>query len=139
MEEKLKDIANRYGILALYVFGSRAKEIAGWVRDQVVSPQSPRSDIDIGVQPALGRYLTAKERVQLSIEIEDLFGASRVDLVVLPEADPFLTLEVIRGELIYCADADAQAEYELYVMRHAADLSYFARERWRQILMKSSQ
>jgi hypothetical protein len=57
-----------------------------------------------------------------------------VDLVVLPEADPFLALDVIRGELLTCADADAQAEDELYVLRRAGDLARFARERWRLIL-----
>jgi len=136
MEKKLKAIANRYGILALYVFGSRAEEIAAWARGQVSSLQCPHSDVDIGVYPAPERYLTAKERIQLSIEIEDLLGARFVDLIVLPEADPFLALEVIRGELLFCADADIEGEYELYVLRRAADLAFYARERWQNILME---
>lgn len=58
-----------------------------------------------------------------------------MDLVILPEADPFLALDVIRGELLYCADRDAQAEQELQVLRRAADLAPYARERWEQILV----
>lgn len=134
MGDQLKALGTRYEISAVYAFGSRATEIAGCIRGQTVSPEFPESDIDIGVQPAPGRRLTAQERVRLAVELEDLLGAKRVDLVVLPEADPFLALDVVRGELLYCADADAQAEDELYVLRRAGDLARFARERWRLIL-----
>ncbi len=132
--DHLKALGTRYEISAVYAFGSRATEIARCIRGQTVSREFPESDIDIGVQPAPDRRLTAQERVRLAVELEELLGAKRVDLVVLPEADPFLALEVIRGELLYCADADAQAEEELYVLRRAGDLARFARERWRLIL-----
>ena len=137
IEAKLGAIGIRYGILALYGFGSRAAEIAGWVREQKVSSQCSDSDVDIGVHPIPGRHLNAQERVRLAIELEDLLRVNRVDLVVLTEADPFLAVDIIRGELLYCTDADAQAEYELYVLRRAADLAYYARDRWRQILTKT--
>ena len=117
-EDRLKALGARYSIVALYVFGSRTRE----------------SDVDIAVQPAVGRRLAAEERVRLAQEFEDLLGAERIDLIVLPEADPFLALDVVRGELLYCADPDAQAEEELYVLRRAADLAPYAQERWRLIL-----
>jgi len=132
--DRLKALGTRYEISAVYAFGSRATEIARCIRGQTVSPEFPESDIDIGVQPAPGRRLTAQERVRLAVELEELLGAKRVDLVVLPEADPFLALDVIRGELLTCADADAQAEEELYVLRRAGDLARFAHERWRLLL-----
>ncbi len=134
IQEQLKAISARYNLVAAYVFGSRAPEIASRMRGEPVSPQCPESDVDIGVQPAPGRRLTAQERVRLSIELEDLLGVNRVDIVILPEADPFLALEIIRGELLFCTDADAQAEDELYVLRRAGDLAPYARERWQQIL-----
>jgi predicted nucleotidyltransferase len=132
--EQLKEISARYHIGAVYAFGSRVIEVAGRVRGEAVSPQYPVSDVDIGIQPLLDYRLTAQERVRLSIELEDLLGVGRVDLVVLPEADPFLALDVIRGELLWCADADAQAEDELYILRRAGDLAPYARERWQLIL-----
>lgn len=134
MADELKAVGARYGIAALYAFGSRAAEIADHVRGQAVSSGFPESDVDIGVQPAPGRHLTAQERVRLAVELEELLAAKRVDLVMLPEADPFLVLDVIRGELLYCADADQQAEDELYVLRRAGDLAPYAYERWRLIL-----
>lgn len=134
MESELRSIGNRYGLVALYAFGSRAGEVAGLLRGQLITPLHPTSDVDIGAQPAPGRRLTAQEKVRLAIELEDLLEVSRVDLIVLPEADPFLALDIIRGELLYCADADEQAEYELYVLRRAGDLAHYARERWNMIL-----
>lgn len=129
LQLELKAIGHRYKIAALYVFGSRAEEIAGRVHGRAVSFRYPDSDVDVGVQPATGHRLSAQDRVRLSIELEDLLGVNRVDLVVLPEADPFLALDIIRGELLYCADADAQAEDELYVLRRAGDLAPLERER----------
>ncbi len=133
-EDHLKALSARFDIVALYVFGSRATEIVSHLRGQEVSPEVPESDVDIGVQPAVGRRLAAEERVRLTLDLEDLLGVKRVDLIVLPEADPFLALDVVRGELLCCADPDAQAEEELYVLRRAADLAPYAHEGWRLIL-----
>jgi predicted nucleotidyltransferase len=135
IESSLKSIASRYDIVALYVFGSRTTEIVGFMRGQKVSSRRSDSDVDIGAQLKPSRHLSAKERVRLAIDLEDLLNVNRVDLVILSDADAFLALEIIRGELLYCADADAQAEYELFVLRRAGDLAFYARERWRKILM----
>lgn len=134
IEEQLREVSGQYKIAAFYVFGSRAAEITSHVYGQEVSPQHPNSDVDIGVQPAPGQRLSARERVRLAMALEDLLGVKRVDLVVLPEAAPFLAVDIIRGKLLYCADADAQAEDELYVLRRAGDLAPYARARWKQIL-----
>jgi len=134
LEAQIKAIGDRYGLVALYAFGSRASEVAGLVRGQLGIREHSSSDLDIGVQPEPGKRLSAQEKVRLAAELEDLFGVNRVDLIVLPEADPFLALDVIRGELIYCSDDDEQPEYELYVLRRAGDLAPYARERWGQIL-----
>lgn len=132
--DELKEVGARYGLTALYAFGSRAIEVASRIRGQAIDSETPGSDVDIGVQPVPGRRLSARDRVRLSVELEDLLAVKRVDLVVLPEADPFLALDVIRGELLYCADPDHQAEDELYILRRAGDLAHYAQERWQQIL-----
>jgi hypothetical protein len=67
--------------------------------------------------------------VNLADELERCLNVPRVDVVLLPTANPFLALDVIRGELLYCADSDAQAEYEIYVLRRAGDLAPFQRRR----------
>lgn len=133
-QAELRAIAERYRLGAVYVFGSRANEIAKAMAGETADSGRPASDVDIGVQPAATARLAARDRVRVAAELEDLLAAGRVDLVVLPEADPFLALDVIRGQLLYCADRDVQAEEELHILRRAADLAPFARERWKQIL-----
>ena len=80
-----------------------------------------------------------ERRVDFAIAMEDLLGARRVDLVPLHEADPFLALDAIRGELVYTADPEAQARHELYILRRAADLAPLKRERIRMILEEGAR
>lgn len=130
----LAAICDRYGIDALYVFGSRAVEIARLVRSVQPSIDEALSDVDIGILPKRGIVIDPRAKVRLMAELEDLLGVGRIDLVSLPEASPFLAVAIIRGELVYEADADRSAEYELFVQRRAADLMVFERERVHRIL-----
>ena len=77
--------------------------------------------------------------MKLTMDLEDLFHVDRLDLVLLPEADPYLALDIIRGELLYTIDPDAQARYELFVLRRAGDLLAFKKERTRMILEEGAR
>ncbi len=134
MCERLAAIARRFRLANIYVFGSRSAEIPTRMRGQSAVPSSPASDVDFGVEPRSGVHLTARERVQLAIDLEDLFELARVDLVFLPEAPPFLALDIVNGELLYCEEPDQQADAELFVLRRAGDLAPLERERRRMIL-----
>ncbi len=109
-------------IVALYLFGSRARGEAG-----------ERSDVDVGVlfrqKPAL------REIMELGDDLEQRLGLP-VDLVDAESASAFVALDIIRGERVYCCDPDRCDEFELYVMRRAGDLEPFERER-RRLLMQS--
>ncbi|MFH0788205.1 MAG: hypothetical protein V2B13_11410 [Pseudomonadota bacterium] len=77
--------------------------------------------------------------MEICLALEDLFKIQRVDLVVLKEAGPFLALDILNGEFLYCVDLDRQAEEELYVLRRAGDLAYYERERRKMILREDGQ
>ena len=136
----LRDILRRYRLTAVYVFGSRTAEIAACATDgparSAGAPQAahPHSDVDIGVQPTRGERLSAEQRVRLVLELEDLFAVARVDLVVLSEANAPLAAEVVRAELLVCADPDEEAESQLYYLRRAGDLAPFYAEQFRDLL-----
>ena len=66
--------------------------------------------------------------------LEELLAVSRVDLVCLNEADPFVAAEIIRGERLFAADTHEADEYELYVLRRAGDLAPLERERMALVL-----
>lgn len=134
LENALADICRRFGVVSLYAFGSRGKEIAARVAEGSPRPGGSRADLDIAVLPARGALGDARDRVGLLQALEDLFEVPRVDLVILPEAGPFLAADAVRGELLYCDDEDRQAREELYYLARAADLAPFQKARLEGIL-----
>jgi predicted nucleotidyltransferase len=130
----LEELATRFDLDAIYVFGSRVKEVAAFLREErALDPTSP-SDVDIGVMPAAGVRLTVHDKVRLAIALEDLWDVGRVDVVVLPEASPFLAVDIVAGERIFARDAYSMDEYELYILRRAGDLAPFERARRQRLL-----
>lgn len=128
-EEYLANLCYEYGIDILYAFGSRAKEVKIWLKEDSGDLPPSLSDIDIAIKPISGKYLDIKEKVQLTIALEDFFKVPRADLVVIPEADPFLAANIIRGERLFCRDPYRADNYELYILRRAGDLAPLERER----------
>jgi len=139
IKQRITDICLQCDIADLYVFGSRSIEITALLNGKTVLPSQWASDVDIGVLPAKTEAWYPEKRVKLSVELEDLFQVDRVDLVLLPEADPYLALDVIRGEFLYTIDPDRQARYELFVLRRAGDLLPFKKTRIRMILEESAR
>jgi len=133
-EASLAEICRRFEVEILYAFGSRAQEIWEWTLEQRETLTSGPSDVDIGVKPVPGRRLSVRDKVQLAIALEDFFGVSRVDLVSIPEVDPFLAANIMRGERLYAADTYRADEYELYILRRAGDMAHLERERQALIL-----
>ena len=127
MRTRLAAICQAHGIQVLYAFGSRARGPLELVDGRCITLANTGADLDIGVKPS--GPLGIKEKVSVALELEELFGVARVDLVVLPEADPFLAANVIRGERLYAEDEHAAAEYVLYILRRAGDLAPLERER----------
>jgi len=112
--------ANDPRIVALYLFGSRARGEA-----------SERSDVDVGV--LFRQEVALRDVVLLEDALQQRLGLP-VDVVDAGHVDAFLALDVIRGERVYCSDPDRCDEFELYVMRRAGDLAPFERERRRLLL-----
>lgn len=132
-KELIESLCKDFGIDILYVFGSRSKEVVDFLsKDESTLSPGP-SDVDTGIRLIQGRELTVQEKVLLAIRLEDLFGVSRVDLVIIPEADPFLAADIIRGERLFARHDDEADEYELYILRRAGDLIPLERERERLI------
>jgi predicted nucleotidyltransferase len=134
LQDVLGRLCEQYHLVAVYAFGSRATEIAARVHGEPVDSEHPMSDVDIGVLPTRTHPLSLDDKVDLATELEDLFGVERVDLVDLPQAKTYLALDIVCGELLYVTDADEEANYQLYVLRRAADLAPYERERRRMIL-----
>ena len=131
---ELSELCERFGVALLYVFGSRAEEVQRWLHGALPELAPGGSDVDVGVRPRPGYLREVYAKVALANAIEDFLGCERVDLVVLPEADPFLAVAVMRGERLFAEDPHEADEYELYLLRRAGDLAPFERERMARIL-----
>ena len=128
-QKKLEEICRRYHIDIMYAFGSQCLELKDYIDGRGPLNKASPSDADIGVRISEGYPISVRDKVNLTIELEDLLNIGRVDFVVLSEADPFLAVNIIRGERIYAEDEYAADEYELYILRRAGDLAHLERER----------
>jgi len=119
------NLCRRHGVLALYLFGSRANDGLKRLSGQRVSREG--SDLDIGVvldDPGRGHRRLAR----LQVALEDLFAPLRVDVVPLDRVDALLQFAAIDGHRVAVTDAARVDAYELNIMRRAAELLPI--ERW---------
>jgi len=117
--EQLAEACRRYGLLAVYLFGSRKDD---WKRLLQGDPvEAAGSDLDVGVvfdpPPPNYRRLGA-----VQIAIEDAFEPLRVDIVPLNKVDPLFQFAAIDGHRVAVLDAHRADLFELYVMRRAAEM-----------------
>jgi len=130
LEQQLHEICDRHRIELVYAFGSRACEVREALYGLGQIDKGSSSDVDMGVKTSPKfRAMSVREKVEMAAEVEDLLGVGRVDLVILSEADPFLSANIVRGERIFCRDPYAADEYELYILRRAGDLAPLEKER----------
>lgn len=130
--QELQSICKDYNITALYVFGSRAAEMVQALNEDAFSFAPSASDLDVGILSQSD--FSVDRKVSLTLDLDNLFNAPRVDLFVLQEVDAFLAANIIRGERVYAADSYHADEYELFVLGRAGDLAELERERMATIL-----
>jgi len=129
LADDLERLCREHGAIALYVFGSRAAEIAARVRSGKARPEQGSSDVDIGLLMPRDGILDEREHVRLAASIEDLLDVPRIDLVLLGEASSFLAADIVSGELLVDVSPRETAEFELFALRRAGDLLPFQRSR----------
>jgi uncharacterized protein len=130
----LHRLCQQFEVDILYLFGSRAKEVQQWLAGQRARLPGSTSDVDVGIKPLPGVHFTLDQKVELALALEDFLDVGRVDLIYLPDADPFLAANVIRGERLYAQDKYRADEYDLYILRRAGDLAYLERKRMALVL-----
>jgi uncharacterized protein len=133
--QKIEQICKKYQIKVFYVFGSRGVELSQAIQDNSIQLAKSPSDLDFGV--LTHSPFSIENKVNLTLELETLFGLSDIDLFILQEVDAFLAANIIRGERIYAEDSYLADEYELFVLRRAGDLAELERQRMTAILQEA--
>ena len=119
MKAKLKKILKKYGVKAVYIFGSFVK-----------GKKTPLSDIDIGV---VFEDIRTKNKDPTKV-FADIYYAlkeslniknQRLDLVYLQEAPFGLQMDVIKnGKILFSLDDNFRTDYEDWVMMKYLDWKY---------------
>ncbi len=109
----LARICRAFQVAALYVYGSRAAAVLAWLegRGQALDPGP--SDVDIGVRPNPGASFLVENKVRLAIALEDLLDVDRVDLVCLPDADPFVLVQKQLGPFVTALPVNHHSKREV--------------------------
>ena len=129
---RLGELCARYGVLALYAYGSRAAQARHWLHRGGAFGAGP-NDLDLAVSGGIDKRYALAEKVAMASAFSDLFAFEAIDLADMNEVDPFVAANIVRGERLYCADRMYADELDLYVLRRAGDLAPHERERLARI------
>lgn len=123
MKKTLKELAEKFGINIIYLFGSQAEKGKKYLDGEEVILDS-YSDLDIAVslknptQNMIGIY------GDLYKKLSEIFDPFHIDLVFIHEMNPLFQYEIIKGVRIYEEDEIEVEEFEELVMKKAADLAF---------------
>lgn len=117
--ERLRTLCSDFGVMAVYLFGSRAGDGERRLRGEPV--EAAGSDLDVGVFGRTGA-IPPDRMGALQVALEEVFAPLRVDMVPLDHVDPLFQFAAIQGQRVAATDSTAADEKELEVMRRAADL-----------------
>jgi predicted nucleotidyltransferase len=118
MQEHLKDIAQKHGIVLALKFGS-----------SVTGREHPKSDVDLAIlldQP----NVTLGEHAELLQSLQPLFPDREIDLALINHADPLFLKKITDNcELLYGPPEKLQA-LKIYAFKRCQDHArFFAMER----------
>jgi hypothetical protein len=142
---QIKDICQHYDIALVYLFGSQKDLAYQMLLGQKVEIKDPLADIDLGLvfknQSVVADFHSHPRSLHLPRHIlyadlynklTDLFLPYPLDLVFLQEGHSLFQLEAIKGICIYAISEAFKDDYEMMILRRAADFKYtldtFARE-----------
>ena len=125
--EKLRDICQKYNIALVYIFGSQKENSLKLLNGEKVDIKDPLADIDVGIV-FIHSIEDIPERYKIYSNIyndfEDLFLPYHLDLVFLQECHSFFQTEALLGICVYSISEEFKDEYEMTVLRRAADFKY---------------
>ena len=125
--EKLRDICQKYNIALVYLFGSQKENSLKVLNGEKVDINDPLADIDVGIVFSQDiESIPERHKVYSYIynDFEDLFLPYHLDLVFLQECHSVFQTEALLGICVYSISEEFKDEYEMMVLRRAADFKY---------------
>lgn len=122
-EVTIKSIAEKFGIILVYLFGSQAENGRRYLEDKEVS-SDPVSDLDVGIAFEKPPFEAMRVYGSLYKEISELFAPFGIDLLFIHEVNSLFQYEIIKGIRIYERDGSIADEFEERIMKRAEDLIF---------------
>lgn len=130
-EKKLKEIAREYGLIDVYVFGSK---ITGYAREG--------SDLDVAVRFENGLPPIEKRgRVYGDIfsDLTSVFKGEKIDLTFIEEAPLHLQFKIVtEGELVYSKEKIKSLNFLEKVVNQYRDYKFFIDEYFQGVLARKA-
>ena len=130
---KIRNIAKKYGIALIYLFGSQAENGARYLAGDNISVED-LSDLDVAVAFENIPSEAIKIYGALYKEFSEIFAPFYIDLVFMHEVEILFQYEIIKGERIFEKDEFSTDEFEERIMKMAEDLAFKRRIMNREIL-----
>lgn len=129
----LRALAEKHGILLIYLFGSQAEYGKRYLEGHTIAPDGT-SDLDVAVVLDHPSREDIETYGILYRELSELFEPFSVDLSYVRDVDPLLRYEMIKGVRIYAQDDLTADAFEENIMKIAEDLSFKKRVFNREIM-----
>ncbi len=120
---QIKTIAERYGIVLIYLFGSQEDKAKRYLEGEDIVPDAS-TDLDVAFAFESPPAEALRTYGVLYREISDIFEPFSVDLVFMHEVDTLFQFEIIKGARIYEEDEFYADDFEEGIMKRAEDLVF---------------
>lgn len=121
--EEIRNIAEKYGIDVIYLFGSQSENGARYLQGDITNVED-FSDLDAAVSFKSIPSDPMKIYGALYKELSEVFEPFNIDLVFMYEVDMLFQYEIIKGIRIFEEDASLADELEEMIMKRAEDLAF---------------
>jgi len=123
VHERIRKLADTYGIGIIYLFGSQAEEGARYLETSYAIPDN-LSDLDIAVYFIKNPKQDLSERYgEIYMELSYIFDVFNIDLVFMNDMETLFQYEIITGIRVFEHDAEYADVMEEIIMKKSADLS----------------
>jgi len=127
--EKLKEIVEQYGLIEVYLFGSK---ITGFARKD--------SDLDVAVRFQNGLPMAAERGKiygNIFADLTSVFGKEKVDLSFIEEAPLHLQFKIVsQGELIFSQEKIKSLNFLEKIVNQYRDYKFFIDEYFQGVLAR---
>jgi len=130
---KIRNIAKKYGIVLIYLFGSQAENGARYLAGDNISAED-LSDLDLAVSFENIPSEPMKIYGALYRELSEIFAPFYIDLVFMHEVETLFQYEIIKGVRMFEKDEFSTDDLEEKIMKRAEHLAFKQRIMNREIL-----